>query len=188
MTADRDGRDLGAADRRGGRVSASTAASAADRGISCSPPTRARIADGRPQASARRGDGARPRSTTTAARAICGDRADPPDAARRPGQAERPGRQPYIVDTLAKDGWNGLLRFYEGEIWRLRNRAGDDVRAAQSYAAAVAIPTRRPRPGAGTAHAAQGRAARRGARRAQPLSGDGAERARRARWSARCIG
>jgi predicted Zn-dependent protease len=48
-----------------------------------------------------------------------------------------PGASQYIVETLARDGWNGLLRFYEGEIWRLRNREGDDIRAAQGYAAAV---------------------------------------------------
>jgi len=48
-----------------------------------------------------------------------------------------PGASQYVIDTLAKDGWNGLLRFQEGEIWRLRNRAGDDVRAAQGYAAAI---------------------------------------------------
>jgi hypothetical protein len=48
-----------------------------------------------------------------------------------------PGASQYVVETLAMDGWNGLLRFYEGEIWRLRNREGDDVRAAQGYAAAV---------------------------------------------------
>ena len=48
-----------------------------------------------------------------------------------------PGASQYIVETLARDGWNGLLRFYEGEIWRLRNRAGDDLRAAQGYAVAV---------------------------------------------------
>jgi len=48
-----------------------------------------------------------------------------------------PGASQYIVNTLAKDGWNGLLRFHEGEIWRLRNRKGDDVRAAQGYAAAI---------------------------------------------------
>lgn len=48
-----------------------------------------------------------------------------------------PGASQYIVETLAQDGWNGLLRFYEGEIWRLRNRAGDDRRAAQGYAVAV---------------------------------------------------
>jgi hypothetical protein len=51
-----------------------------------------------------------------------------------------PGASQYIIDTLARDGWNGLLRFHEAEIWRLRNRAGDDMRAAQGYAAAVAFP------------------------------------------------
>jgi hypothetical protein len=45
-----------------------------------------------------------------------------------------------VVETLARDGWNGLLRFHEGEIWRLRNRKGDDVRAAQGYAAAILYP------------------------------------------------
>jgi predicted Zn-dependent protease len=51
-----------------------------------------------------------------------------------------PGASQYLIETLAQDGWNGLLRFYEGEVWRLRNRPGDDVRAAQGYAAAVAYP------------------------------------------------
>ena len=51
-----------------------------------------------------------------------------------------PGASEYLVQTLALDGWSGLLRFYEGEVWRLRNRRGDDVRAAQSYAAAVVYP------------------------------------------------
>jgi predicted Zn-dependent protease len=51
-----------------------------------------------------------------------------------------PGASQYIVETLAQDGWNGLLRFYEAEIWRLRNRAGDDARAALGYAAAVQFP------------------------------------------------
>ncbi|MEO7654671.1 MAG: peptidase M48, partial [Sphingomicrobium sp.] len=51
-----------------------------------------------------------------------------------------PGASQYLIETLAQDGWNGLLRFYEGDVWRLRNRAGDDVRAAQSYAAAVLYP------------------------------------------------
>jgi predicted Zn-dependent protease len=51
-----------------------------------------------------------------------------------------PGASQYLIETLAQDGWNGLLRFYEGEIWRLRNRRGDDARAAQSYAAAVLYP------------------------------------------------
>jgi predicted Zn-dependent protease len=51
-----------------------------------------------------------------------------------------PGASQYLIQTLAQDGWNGLLRFYEGEVWRLRNRRGDDIRAAQSYAAAVVYP------------------------------------------------
>ena len=53
-----------------------------------------------------------------------------------------PGASQYIIETLAKDGWNGLLRFHEGEIWRLRNSQskGDEARAAQGYAAAVMYP------------------------------------------------
>ena len=51
-----------------------------------------------------------------------------------------PGASQFLLETLAQDGWNGLLRFYEGEVWRLRNRPGDAVRADQSYAAAVAYP------------------------------------------------
>lgn len=51
-----------------------------------------------------------------------------------------PGASEYLIQTLALDGWNGLLRFHEGEVWRLRNRKGDDVRAGQSYAAAVVYP------------------------------------------------
>jgi predicted Zn-dependent protease len=48
-----------------------------------------------------------------------------------------PGSSQYIVSSLAQDGWNGLLRFNEAEIYRLRNRRGDDIRAAQGYAVAV---------------------------------------------------
>ena len=51
-----------------------------------------------------------------------------------------PGASQYLIETLAQDGWNGLLRFYEGEVWRLRNRPGDEPRAWQSYAAAVTYP------------------------------------------------
>jgi beta-barrel assembly-enhancing protease len=51
-----------------------------------------------------------------------------------------PGASQYLLNTLALDGWNGTLRYYEGEVWRLRNRAGDEARAAQSYAIAVAYP------------------------------------------------
>ena len=49
-----------------------------------------------------------------------------------------PGASEYLIQTLARDGWNGLLRFYEAEVWRLRNRKGDDLRAAQGYSVAVA--------------------------------------------------
>jgi hypothetical protein len=51
-----------------------------------------------------------------------------------------PGASQYVIETLAIDGWNGLLRFYEGEVWRLRNRPGDQQRAEQSYSIAVAYP------------------------------------------------
>ncbi len=53
-----------------------------------------------------------------------------------------PGASLYIVQTLAKDGWTGPLRFAEAEIWRLRGdiRTNDGARAAQGYAAAVAMP------------------------------------------------
>jgi regulator of sirC expression with transglutaminase-like and TPR domain len=48
-----------------------------------------------------------------------------------------PGASLYIIQNLAKDGWNGLLRFYEAEIWRLRGEKGDDLRAAQGYSHAI---------------------------------------------------
>ncbi|HEV2866817.1 MAG TPA: M48 family metalloprotease [Allosphingosinicella sp.] len=51
-----------------------------------------------------------------------------------------PGASLYIIHSLAEDGWNGLLRFYEGEAWRLRGRNGDRENANQSYALAVAFP------------------------------------------------
>jgi hypothetical protein len=45
-----------------------------------------------------------------------------------------------VLSVLAQDGWNGVLRFYEGESLRLRNRQLFHDRAALSYAAAVAFP------------------------------------------------
>ena len=51
-----------------------------------------------------------------------------------------PGASLYIIQNLAKDGWTGLLRFYEAEIWRLRGAKGDAERAAQGYAAAIQLP------------------------------------------------
>jgi Zn-dependent protease with chaperone function len=51
-----------------------------------------------------------------------------------------PGASLYVIRTLAQDGWNGLLRYEEGEVWRLRGQKGDSALAAQSYAAAVGLP------------------------------------------------
>ena len=51
-----------------------------------------------------------------------------------------PGASLYIIQNLAKDGWSGLLRFYEAEVWRLKGGKGDDVRAANGYAGAIAFP------------------------------------------------
>ena len=53
-----------------------------------------------------------------------------------------PGASLYIVETLARDGWSGPLRFAEAEIWRLRGdlKQHDADRAAQGYAAAVQYP------------------------------------------------
>jgi len=51
-----------------------------------------------------------------------------------------PGASLYVIRNLAKDGWNGLLRYYEGEVWRLKGGKGDSVPAGRSYAAAIAYP------------------------------------------------
>ena len=51
-----------------------------------------------------------------------------------------PGASLYIIHNLAADGWTGLLRFYEGEAYRLRGRRGDRELAARSYAEAVRLP------------------------------------------------
>lgn len=72
-----------------------------------------------------------------------------------------PGASLYIIRNLAKDSWDGLLRFYEGEVYRLRGQRGDPQLAAQSYAAAVAYPD--PPPEAWRAHGYALLAAGRGA-------------------------
>jgi predicted Zn-dependent protease len=50
-----------------------------------------------------------------------------------------PGASLYLLEGLAKDGWTGLLRFNEGEVYRLRNAEGDDMKAADAYTAAIAL-------------------------------------------------
>jgi predicted Zn-dependent protease len=51
-----------------------------------------------------------------------------------------PGASLYLVESLAQDGWTGVLRYNEGEIYRLRSAEGDDVKATEAYAAATALP------------------------------------------------
>jgi predicted Zn-dependent protease len=51
-----------------------------------------------------------------------------------------PGASLYLIEAQAAQGWDGLLRFYQGEVYRLRGEAGDDQRAAAAYADATALP------------------------------------------------
>lgn len=51
-----------------------------------------------------------------------------------------PGASLYLLENLAKDGWTGVLRFYEGEVHRLRNARGDELKAAAAYSAATTLP------------------------------------------------
>lgn len=51
-----------------------------------------------------------------------------------------PGASLYIVNAHAADGWDGTLRFYEGETYRLRDAPGDGALAATAFAAAVVYP------------------------------------------------
>jgi predicted Zn-dependent protease len=50
-----------------------------------------------------------------------------------------PGTSLYLLGTQAKDGWTGLLRFDEGEVYRLRNAKGDALKAASAYAVATTL-------------------------------------------------
>jgi Zn-dependent protease with chaperone function len=51
-----------------------------------------------------------------------------------------PGASLYLIGSLANDGWTGMLRYQEGEVYRLRAAPGDDVRAAGAYAASISKP------------------------------------------------
>lgn len=51
-----------------------------------------------------------------------------------------PGASNYIVETLAKDGWNGQLLFTRAEVNRLRNADRYKAASAADYAAAVRYP------------------------------------------------
>ena len=50
-----------------------------------------------------------------------------------------PGASLYLVNALAQDGWDGTLRYFEGEAYRLRDEPGDAARATAAYAQAVAL-------------------------------------------------
>ena len=50
-----------------------------------------------------------------------------------------PGASLYLIHSLATDGWDGVLRFHEGEVYRLRDESGDHLRASAAYAAAVEL-------------------------------------------------
>src|SRR5690606_13665419 len=61
-----------------------------------------------------------------------------------------PGASLYLINSLAQDCWDGLLRYYEGEVYRLRGEPGDLERASAAFAAAVTLPDAPP--GAHRAH------------------------------------
>jgi beta-barrel assembly-enhancing protease len=69
------------------------------------------------------------------------------------------GASLYLVNSLAQDGWNGVLRYNEGEVYRLRDEDGDAQRAADAYAASVAYADAPPE-----AHRAHGYALLKGGR------------------------
>lgn len=48
-----------------------------------------------------------------------------------------PGANLYLLNSLAQDGWDGVLRYNEGEVYRLRDEEGDASRAADAYAQAI---------------------------------------------------
>src|SRR5690349_12902132 len=50
------------------------------------------------------------------------------------------GASLYLLENHAQDGWDGTLRYYEGEVFRLRGGEGDDEKAANSYAVATSLP------------------------------------------------
>ena len=47
------------------------------------------------------------------------------------------GASLYLIESHAQAGWTGLLRFNEGEIYRLRGKSGDASLAETAYATAV---------------------------------------------------
>lgn len=50
-----------------------------------------------------------------------------------------PGASLYLINSLAQDGWDGSLRYFEGEAYRMRDQPNDQERASAAYAQAVAL-------------------------------------------------
>lgn len=48
-----------------------------------------------------------------------------------------PGASLYLIDSLAQDGWTGVLHFQQGEVYRMRGQPEDAAKAAAAYASAV---------------------------------------------------
>jgi beta-barrel assembly-enhancing protease len=47
------------------------------------------------------------------------------------------GASLYLLNSLAQDGWDSVLRYYEGEAYRLRDEIGDAERADAAYKQAI---------------------------------------------------
>jgi predicted Zn-dependent protease len=47
------------------------------------------------------------------------------------------GASLYLLNSLAQDGWDSVLRYFEGEAYRLRDEIGDTERADASYKQAI---------------------------------------------------
>jgi Zn-dependent protease with chaperone function len=50
-----------------------------------------------------------------------------------------PGASLYLIERYSQFGWSGVLRYQEGEVYRLRGSPGDDARAADAYAASTRL-------------------------------------------------
>jgi predicted Zn-dependent protease len=59
-----------------------------------------------------------------------------------------PGASLYLIRNLSRDGWTGLLRYYEGEVWRPMRRPKPGGPTATSSSATAAVMRARPRLGA----------------------------------------
>ena len=138
---DRDGQYLAAIDRRGEIVRQIPPQAAPARHFLILDASVAGSADGRPQAQRARADRSRARLRRWTRPLSRRDRRHPPDAARRPGQIERPGRQP-VHHQYPRQG-----RLERPAALSMRRRSGACATAPaticarrQGYAAAVAFP------------------------------------------------